>query len=175
MSDADEGPPEAQREEGDAAQLHDAQSVATAVRDPARLAALRDARLLDTGPEESFDRLTRLAVELLDAPVSLVSLVDEDRQYFKSAVGLQDPWASARQTPLTHSICQQVVAASIIALGGALGFDVTVEGIETEAQLDQIRAVGCPSCVGQGYLFGRPQPAEVLREQLGEARHRAGV
>src|SRR5919108_2857095 len=67
----------------------------------ARLAALHRTGLLDTPAEEAFDRLTRLAARLLGAPVALVSLVDEDRQFFKSAVGLPEPWASARSAPLS--------------------------------------------------------------------------
>src|SRR3569833_3163599 len=76
---------------------------------PARLRALYDTGLLDTAPEAAFDRLTRLAARLLKAPVSLVSLVTERRQFFKSALGLPEPWASLRETPLTHSVCQHVV------------------------------------------------------------------
>ena len=83
--------------------------VTDAVQDAGRLAALRDAGLLDTAPEEVFDRFTRLARELLDVDVSLVSLVDHDRQFFKSQAGLPEPWAGARQTPLSHSFCQRVV------------------------------------------------------------------
>src|SRR4051812_25953095 len=81
------------------------------VRDPARLAALRRTGLLDSEPSPEFDRLTRLASRVLDAPVALVSLVDEDRQFFKSCLGVPEPWASARQTPLTHSFCQHALAA----------------------------------------------------------------
>ena len=81
------------------------------VRDPARLAALRDLRILDTPAEDAHDRLTRLARNLLNAPVALISLVDEDRQFFKSAHGLAEPWAGARETPLSHSICQHAVDA----------------------------------------------------------------
>lgn len=77
---------------------------------PARLAALRRAALLDTPPDVAFDRLTRLASSLLGTPVSLVSIVDTNRQFFKSAVGLPEPWASRRETPLSHSFCQHVVA-----------------------------------------------------------------
>ncbi|MEQ8857545.1 MAG: GAF domain-containing sensor histidine kinase [Pseudomonadales bacterium] len=75
----------------------------------ARLRALESTRLLDSGPEESFDRFTRLAGAMLGAPVSLVSLVDRDRQYFKSHFGLGEPWATQRETPLSHSFCQHVV------------------------------------------------------------------
>ena len=83
------------------------------VADGARLAALADLSILDTAPEATFDRFTRLAAELLDVPVSLVCLVDRDRQFFKSHYGLPQPWARARQTPLSHSICQHVVASKL--------------------------------------------------------------
>lgn len=81
-----------------------------ALAEPDRLAALHDTGLLDSLPEEAYERLTRLATRVLNAPVALVSLVDADRQFFKSQVGLAEPWASARQTPLSHSFCQYVAA-----------------------------------------------------------------
>ncbi|HEX4824324.1 MAG TPA: sigma 54-interacting transcriptional regulator [Candidatus Polarisedimenticolaceae bacterium] len=81
------------------------------IQDPERLAILRQTALLDTPPEEAFDRLTCLATTLLRAPVALVSLVDGDRQFFKSCAGLPEPLASLRQTPLTHSFCKHVVAS----------------------------------------------------------------
>ncbi len=83
---------------------------AAAVRDPERLAALQGTNLLDSGASPEFDRLARLASKVLDAPVALVSLVDEDRQYFKSCLGLPEPWAAERETPLSHSFCQHAVA-----------------------------------------------------------------
>ena len=86
-------------------------AAASSLGAPARLDALRRSRLLDSPPDETFDRLTRLATRLLGAPVSLISLVDNDRQFFKSSVGLSEPWASARETPLSHSFCQHVVAS----------------------------------------------------------------
>ena len=73
-----------------------------------RLRTLESTGLLDSPPEPSFDRLTRLAAGLLDAPVALVSLVDDRRQFFKSALGLLEPWASRRETPISHSFCQYV-------------------------------------------------------------------
>src|SRR4051812_21962080 len=65
--------------------------------DAVRLATLRATRLMDSPPEASFDRMPRLAARLLHTPVALVSLVDDRRQFFKSAVGLGEPWASARE------------------------------------------------------------------------------
>ncbi|MEO8089037.1 MAG: PAS domain S-box protein [Gemmatimonadales bacterium] len=77
---------------------------------PDRLAALRRTALLDTPPEEAFDRLTRMAARLLGTPVSLISLVADDHQFFKSATGLPEPWASRRSNPISFSFCGQVVA-----------------------------------------------------------------
>lgn len=65
-----------------------------------RLAALRAYEILDTAPEEAFDELTRLAARVCDMPIVLVSLVDEDRQWFKSRVGLE-----AESTPREASFC----------------------------------------------------------------------
>lgn len=80
--------------------------------DPERLALIEKLDLVDSLPEEVFDRLTRLAARLLPAPVALVSIVDDHRQFFKSFVGLEDPWATKQQTPLSHSFCQHVVVTA---------------------------------------------------------------
>ena len=85
-------------------------ATAAAVQDPARLAALRSTGLLDSAPDPSFDRHVRLAAEVLDAPVALVSLIDADRQFLKSGIGVEEPWKSARETPISHSFCQHTVA-----------------------------------------------------------------
>ncbi len=53
-----------------------------------RLQALQECAILDTAPEGAFDDVTRLAARLLRAPISLVSLVDESRQWFKSHHGV---------------------------------------------------------------------------------------
>ncbi len=82
----------------------------TQIQDPERLETLRRLGLLDSPTDPAFDRLTRLATMMLKMPVSLVTLVDSSRQFFKSSVGLPDPWASLRVTPLKYSFCQHVVA-----------------------------------------------------------------
>jgi PAS domain S-box-containing protein len=79
------------------------------VADPGRLAALQQSNLLDTPAEEAFDRLVRQAAPMLEVPIALVSLLDEDRQVLKASVGLPEPWVSARQTPLSSSLCQQLL------------------------------------------------------------------
>lgn len=75
-----------------------------------RLESLRSLCLLDTPADPSFDRLAELAATILRVPVALVTLVDAGRQFFKSQIGLPDPWSTTRETPLSHSFCQHVVA-----------------------------------------------------------------
>ena len=79
--------------------------------DAKRLESLERSGLMDKRPEEVFDRLTRLASRILEAPVALVSFLDDKRQVFKSLIGLGEPWATTRETPLTHSYCHHVVAS----------------------------------------------------------------
>ena len=79
---------------------------------PERLKALEDSGLLDSPPEDAFDRLTRIASRVLGVPVSLISLVDDHRQFFKSATGLPEPWATRRETPLSFAFCKYVVENS---------------------------------------------------------------
>ena len=70
----------------------------------ARLNALRDLKLLDTPPSESFDRLTRMASRLLGAPVSTISLTDGDRQWFKSKFGVDLAQIPREQAPCQYAI-----------------------------------------------------------------------
>lgn len=79
--------------------------------DPKRLAALALTGLMDEDADSAFDRFTKLAARWVGAPVALLTLVDDHRQFFKSAVGLAEPWASKRQTPLSHSLCQYAVSS----------------------------------------------------------------
>ena len=77
----------------------------TGVGDPRRLAALAETGLLEGSSEAAFDRVTRLVAEVLHVPVALFTLVTDDRQVFKSSVGVGD----VRMTPLSHSFCKYVV------------------------------------------------------------------
>ncbi len=69
-----------------------------------RLETLRSLNLLDTAPEERFDRLTRMAKRMFGVPISLVSIVDAERQWFKSAQGLE-----ATETPRDISFCGHAI------------------------------------------------------------------
>lgn len=69
-----------------------------------RLQALEGLNVLDSRPEESFDRITRLAAQILETPIALVSLVDKERQWFKSSVGL-----GVSETPREFAFCAHAI------------------------------------------------------------------
>jgi PAS domain S-box-containing protein len=78
---------------------------------PDRLRALRAIGLLGSPPQKEFEGLTRLAVLVVRAPTSLLSLLDGERQFFLSAHGLPEKWAGRREIPLSHCICRHVVSS----------------------------------------------------------------
>lgn len=69
-----------------------------------RLAALQSYQILDTDIEEDFDQLTELAAAICQTPIALISLVDRDRQWFKSNFGL-----NVRETERCHSFCSHAI------------------------------------------------------------------
>jgi diguanylate cyclase (GGDEF)-like protein len=70
-----------------------------------RLAAVRRYAILDTPPEGAFDRITRLAAQLFDIPISIVSIIDHDRIWFKSAHGLE----GVPQVPREPGLCSSAI------------------------------------------------------------------
>ena len=70
----------------------------------ARLAALDALEILDSAPEERYERIVRIASEAFDVPITLVSLVDRDRQWFKSCIGLD-----VKETPRDMAFCAHAI------------------------------------------------------------------
>lgn len=103
---------------------------AQVIRDKHRLGAVRRLVVLDTPTSPAFDRLTRMAATLLDCPISLLTIIDADRQWFKSTYGLPDP--EVRETPLSHSLCQYAVAT---------GARVVIPDAQADLQLREHPAV----------------------------------
>jgi len=122
--------------------------------DPRRLAALHRLALLDTPPEEAFDRLTRLAVKVVETPVALMTLVASDRQFFKSQVGLGEPWATRRETPLSYSFCQHVVAMGAPLVVEDARQHPLVADNPAVAELGVIAYVGVPLTLAEGNTVG---------------------
>jgi len=69
-----------------------------------RLNELNDLQILDTDPEDQFDDVVKLASRICGMPISLVSLVGEDRQWFKASVGIEDS-----ETPIDQAICAHAI------------------------------------------------------------------
>ena len=77
------------------------------VDEKARLSALQRYSILDTLPEQIYDDVTALAALICGTPISLVSLVDADRQWFKASTGIE-----ASETPRSASFCAHTIATS---------------------------------------------------------------
>lgn len=82
------------------------------IEDDRRLDAIQETGILSGSATESLDRLSRLAANILGAPVALVSIVESDRQVFPGLHGLGGSYGKERQTPLSHSFCQWVVSSA---------------------------------------------------------------
>jgi len=122
--------------------------------DVARLRALRQTALMDSSAEASFDRLTRLAARILGAPIALITLVDEDRQFFKSCVGLPEPWASRRGTPLSHSFCQHAIErAEPLIVADARKHPLVADNLAIR-DLNVIAYAGIPLITTEGHALG---------------------
>lgn len=115
-----------------------------------RLAALRDLAILDTPAEERFDRLTRIAASALNVPIALVSLVDSDRQWFKSCVGL-----STRETSREVAFCAHVVHQKKEMMVQDTLLDDRFADNPLVVQAPRIRAyTGMPLLLGDGSCIG---------------------
>jgi GAF domain-containing protein len=82
-------------------------AAAKPVHDQERIAALQKYAILDTEPEQAFDDLTLLASFVCKTPIALISLIDEDRQWFKSKVGM-----TATQSPRDIAFCSVAIQQS---------------------------------------------------------------
>jgi signal transduction histidine kinase len=147
------------------------QPVGVASQNENRLAELEATALLDSPVEETFDRFTRLASTILKTPVSLVSLVDRERQFFKSSVGLQEPWASSRETPLSHSFCQHVVETSQPLCVVDARIDPLFKEHLGTIELGVVAYLGVPITTAKGHTLGSfcaidTKPREWTPEEL---------
>ena len=123
------------------------------LHDPDRLDAVRATGLLDTPVEESFDRLTRLASKLTGAPVTFLSLVDENRDFYKSCFGFPEPLASDRQLEGT-TFCHYAIRSD-----GPLVIDDTrahpvYRNVPTVQSLGVSAYLGIPLVTSEGRALG---------------------
>ena len=131
-----------------------------------RLAALHQLDILDTKPEERFDRVTRLAAALFDVPTVLVSLVDRDRLWFKSQCGF-----GKNEVPREMSFCAHAILSNEVMIVPDALLDPRFADSPLVTSEPRIRFyAGCPlfvpdgSCVGALCLIDtRPQQLDVTR------------
>jgi len=134
-----------------------------------RLASLRALGILDTEPEDRFDRITRLAAALFDVPIALVSLVDQDRQWFKSCYGLD-----SRETSREASFCAHAILGTDVMVVPDTLIDERFADNPSVIGEPRIRFyAGCPlilpdgSCVGTLCLVDtRPRVLDATRMRL---------
>lgn len=112
----------------------------------------------ETNSEEgnAYDCFTELAVHVLNVEVSLVTVIDQlnSRQIFKAQIGLEEPWASRNETPLTHSFCQHVVNDDVIlCVEDATTHDLVKENLAI-LDLGVMAYLGAPIRDRNGKAFG---------------------
>jgi PAS domain S-box-containing protein len=132
-----------------------------------RLAALNRYKILDTLPEQEYDDLTQLAADICGTPIALISLVDRDRQWFKSRVGLE-----ATETSRDISFCGHAVAEGAILNIPDTIKDVRFADNPLVIQDPKIRFyVGVPLTTPDRYTLGTlcvidRQPRELTPKQI---------
>lgn len=139
-----------------------------------RLFALRQLNLLDTPPSESFDRITRMASQLFDLPISAVSLTDENRQWFKSRVGV-DHWEIPRETAPCANVCatsQTLIIPDLLTSDYYRNSYLAKSGIRFYA--------GAPLVTREGHALGAmcvlgTEPREVTKQEQATLRDLAAM
>ncbi|QOT78708.1 sensor domain-containing diguanylate cyclase [Cupriavidus basilensis] len=129
-----------------------------------RLDTLRALNILDTSAEERFDRLTRLARRLFGVPIALVSLVDANRQWFKSCIGL-----SSTESPREVSFCGHAILDDGILLVPDALLDERFHDNPLVVDEPGIRFyAGCPLSVANGSKLGTLCLIDVQPREFGE-------
>lgn len=133
----------------------------------ARLKTLHDLHILDTEFDERFDRLTRMAARMFDVPIALVSLVDTNRQWFKSSFGLE-----ARETPRDISFCGHTILQDDAFVINDASMDSRFSDNPLVTSDPNIRFyAGCPLQITEGNRIGTlciidDQPREFAIEDV---------
>jgi diguanylate cyclase (GGDEF)-like protein len=120
------------------------------INEASRVGTLRSLNILDSSPEERFDRLTRLARRLFGVPIALISLVDTDRQWFKSCQGL-----GASETSRDVSFCGHAILGDDILMVPDALLDERFHDNPLVVGDPKIRFyAGCPLTVPNGSKLG---------------------
>lgn len=122
----------------------------TPTNETERLKALKAYSVLDTLSEKEYDAITQLASYICDTPIALVSLIDEERQWFKSTVGLE-----ASETPRNISFCQYTIMGDdIFEVANALESELFSDNPLVTGNPDIRFYAGAPLRNKEGYNLG---------------------
>jgi serine phosphatase RsbU (regulator of sigma subunit) len=135
-------------------QLPGLQEIPPEVFDPVRLAAVRATGLLDTAPEDSFDELTRLAATIAKVPLAFITVVDDTRSYWKSAIGMDIADLSRRQNPVLNSFCKYLIGTGGPVVIDDIAADVRVRDNPAVKELDIGAWAGYPIYGRSGKIVG---------------------
>ncbi|MGB7340325.1 MAG: GAF domain-containing sensor histidine kinase [Phototrophicaceae bacterium] len=119
-----------------------------------RLNILYELNLLSIDQQGKFDRLTQLVTRILDAPVSLVTTIAKDYQWFIGCTGLKEPYATERRTPMSHSFCEHVVSSkSPLIISDAREHPLVKDNLAIR-DLDVIAYLGIPLVTSDDIALG---------------------
>lgn len=135
-----------------------------ATDEAARLAAIRRYEILDTPPDGAFDRITRLAARLFGVPISIVSIVDEDRIWFKSHYGLD-----AEQVDRAPGLCASAILQDDLWLVNDAAVDPrTLTNPLVAGELGLRFYAGAPLLTHDGYRLGTFNIIDVEPRELSD-------
>lgn len=130
------------------------ESHASRLSSQSRLSALRATGLLDDNTNAVLDRVARLATGMLNVPISLVSLVTDEAQYFAGLAGLTGWAADGRGTPLAYSFCQHVVTLEKPFIVNDASVHPLVRENLAFRELDVVAYAGVPLTTREGETLG---------------------
>lgn len=137
--------------------------------EPARLASLRRYRILDTDPERAFDDLALLASQVCGTPIALISLVDEDRQWFKARVGV-----AFSETARSISFCAHAIEQAGLFVVPDATDDARFRDNPLVQQAPRIRFyAGAPLVTPEGHALGTLCVVDRVPRRLTDAQTRA--
>jgi anti-sigma regulatory factor (Ser/Thr protein kinase) len=132
------------------------------LKEKARLAALRSYKILDTDPEKAFDDLTILASHVCETPIALITLIDSDRQWFKSHVGVD-----ISETPRAIAFCDKAIEQSDLFIVPDATLDPRFSSNPFVVSAPKIRFyAGAPFKSADGYPLGTLCVVDLVPREL---------
>jgi serine phosphatase RsbU (regulator of sigma subunit) len=139
---------------GSSTQIKSAADLPPQVFDPVRLAAVRESALIDSEPETVFDDLAALAATITGVPRAFITVLDDERSYWKSAIGVGEPGVGERFSPAHESPCHLIVATDRPLIVDDAARDERLAGIASVGRLGIGAWAGYPIHSEDGQVLG---------------------